>query len=95
MSISIAEVEKVAVLARLRLFPDKVEQFVGRFNDILAYIHALSAVDTGDIEPLYSPVTHATVFREDVERKEFDRQALLANAPDSDGRFFVVPRIVG
>lgn len=95
MSISLAEVEKVAALARLRLAPDKVEQFVGQFNDILDYIHALNEVDTSDVEPLYSPVTHSTVFREDVERKEFDRQALLANAPDSDGRFFVVPRIVG
>jgi len=95
MSISAAEVEKVAALARLRLSPDKVEQFVGRFNDILEYIHTLNEVDTGDAPPLYSPVTHSTVFREDVERKEFDRQALLTNAPDSDGRFFVVPRIVG
>lgn len=95
MNISASEVEKVAALARLRFSPDKVDQFLTQFNDILEYIHTLNEVDTGDVEPLYSPVTHATVFREDDLCKKFDRQALLANAPESDGRFFVVPRIVG
>jgi aspartyl-tRNA(Asn)/glutamyl-tRNA(Gln) amidotransferase subunit C len=95
MTISAAQVEKVAALARLRFSPDKVDQVLSQFNDILEYIHTLNELDTGDVEPLYSPVTHATIFREDVERKEFDRQALLANAPASDGQFFVVPRIIG
>lgn len=95
MIISPDEVTKVADLSRLDLSPAKIEQFVSQFNDILGYIHALNEVDTDGVEPLYSPVTHTTVFREDVVLREFDREALLANAPESDGRFFVVPRIVG
>jgi aspartyl-tRNA(Asn)/glutamyl-tRNA(Gln) amidotransferase subunit C len=95
MSISAHEVDKVAALARLNLPEDMIGQFVSQFNDILDYIHTLSEVDTADVEPLYSPVTHSTVFRDDVVLKEHDRDALLANAPETDGRFFVVPRIVG
>ena len=95
MSITVDEVFKVAALARLQLTQDKIDQFAAQFNDILGYMHALNEVDTSAVEPLYSPVTHATVFREDVVRREFARDELLANAPESDGRFFVVPRIVG
>lgn len=95
MSISAEEVAKVAALSRLNPPENKVEQFVAQFNDILDYIHALNEVDTTDVQPLYSPVTHATVFREDEVRREHSREALLANASQSDGRFFVVPKIVG
>lgn len=95
MSISVDQVIKVAELARLDLPEAKTGQFLAQFNDILGYIRTLDQVQADGVEPLYSPVTHSTVFREDVVRSEFARDALLANAPESDGRFFVVPRIVG
>ncbi len=95
MSISAEEVAKVAALSRLNLPDNKVDQFVAQFNDILDYIHALNEVDTTAVQPLYSPVTHSTVFRDDKVRSDYPREELLANAPQSDGRFFIVPKIVG
>lgn len=95
MGITVDEVVKVAALARLHLAQDKIDQFATQFNDILGYMHTLNEVDTSGVEPLYSPVTHSTVFREDVVRQEYSRDELLANAPETDGRFFIVPRIVG
>lgn len=95
MSISAEEVAKVAALSRLNPPEAKVDQFVAQFNDILNYIHALNEVDTENVQPLYSPVTHSTVFRDDDVRKNHSREELLANAPQSDGRFFIVPKIVG
>lgn len=95
MSISVDEVAKVAGLARLNLEPERIEQFANQFNDILGYMQKLNELDTSDIQPLYSPVTHATVFREDVVTQEYSRDELLANAPDTDGDYFIVPKIVG
>ncbi|SMP73138.1 aspartyl/glutamyl-tRNA(Asn/Gln) amidotransferase subunit C [Desulfonatronum zhilinae] len=95
MSISTDEVEKVAGLARLNLEPEKVEQFAAQFNDILGYMQKLNELDTSGVEPLYSPVTHETVFRNDEVRMEFSREELLGNAPETDGSYFIVPRIVG
>lgn len=95
MSISIDEVAKVAGLARLNLEPEKVQQFAAQFNDILGYIQKLNELDTTGVEPLYSPVTHGTVFREDEVRQEFSREEILGNAPETDGSYFIVPRIVG
>ena len=95
MSISTDEVVKVAGLARLNLEPEKVEQFAAQFNDILGYMQKLNELDTSGVEPLYSPVTHETVYRDDVVRREFSREEILGNAPETDGRHFIVPRIVG
>ena len=95
MSISVDEVAKVAGLARLNLEPEKVEQFAAQFNDILGYMQKLNELDTSGVEPLYSPVTHETVFRNDEVRMEYSREELLGNAPETDGSYFIVPRIVG
>ena len=95
MSISTDEVVKVAALARLNLAPEKQEQFASQFNDILGYMQKLNELDTTGVEPLYSPVTHGTVFRDDVVREEYSREELLGNAPATDGTYFIVPRIVG
>ena len=95
MGISTDEVAKVAVLARLNLGPEKIGQFAGQFNDILGYMEKLNELDTSGVEPLYSPVTHETVFRDDEVRQEYGREEILGNAPETDGKYFIVPRIVG
>jgi len=85
---------KVAVLARLKLPEDKLERLAAQMGDILSYMDALAACDTTGVEPLYSPVEHETPMREDVAVKTVDRADILAQAPETDGRFFVVPKIV-
>lgn len=94
MKISPEEVAKVASLSRLDLPEDKLELFAGQLGDILAYMDKLGELDTDDVEPLYSPVKHTTVMRRDEARKEYRREDILANAPEQDGQFFIVPRIV-
>ncbi len=94
MKIRPDEVAKVARLARLRLDDDKLERFAGQMDDILAYMETLGAVDTTGVEPLYSPVVHGTPMRPDVAVKSCRRDDILANAPATDGQFFVVPKIV-
>ena len=94
MPISPEQAAKVAKLARLRLDAAKLERFAGQMDDILAYMETLSSVDTTGVEPLYGPVDHATPLREDVVVKTCTRDAILKNAPATDGQFFVVPKIV-
>ncbi|MBG0790397.1 MAG: Asp-tRNA(Asn)/Glu-tRNA(Gln) amidotransferase subunit GatC [Desulfovibrionaceae bacterium] len=94
MKISPEEVAKIARLARLDLDQDKVELFAGQLGDILAYMDKLGELDTEAVEPLYSPVRHTTVLRRDEVGKDYRREEVLANAPEQDGQFFIVPRIV-
>lgn len=94
MKITKAEVRDVAKLARLELDEEKLELFANQFNEILNYMELLGELDTEDVEPLYSPVHHETRMRDDEPRKDYTREDILSNAPEADGRFFIVPKIV-
>ncbi|PKN09157.1 MAG: Asp-tRNA(Asn)/Glu-tRNA(Gln) amidotransferase GatCAB subunit C [Deltaproteobacteria bacterium HGW-Deltaproteobacteria-8] len=94
MKISPEEVAKVARLARLDLTPEKIDQYAGQLDGILGYMDKLSELDTSSVEPMYTPVDQISVMRDDVVRKDFTREEILRNAPETDGAFFIVPRIV-
>ncbi len=94
MKLSTEEVARVARLARLDLSEEKTEIFAGQLHNILSYMDKLNEIDTSNVEPMFSPVEHTTVLRKDVVVKEHTRDEILSNAPDTDGQYFVVPRIV-
>lgn len=94
VKITVADATKIAKLARLELDDAKLQRFADQCNDILDYMEKLGELDTSKVEPLYSPSEHGTVYREDVALARCTRDDILANAPESDGRFFIVPKIV-
>ncbi len=94
MKISTEQVTNMARLARLHLEPEQLEPLAAQFGEIINYMDVLNGVDTTGIEPLYSPFHSDTPVRQDVVNSHCVREDLLANAPQTDGQFFVVPRIV-
>jgi len=94
MKITPEAVAGIASLARLDISKDKLELFSEQLGDVLAYMDKLGELDTSAVEPLYSPVDKPTPMREDVVAKELTREEILANAPSTDGEFFIVPRII-
>jgi aspartyl-tRNA(Asn)/glutamyl-tRNA(Gln) amidotransferase subunit C len=94
MKLSPQEAATVARLARLRLPEETLGRFAAQMGDILSYMETLNALDTRDVEPLYGPVEHEAPLRPDVAVKTCTRDEVLQNAPETDGRFFIVPKIV-
>ena len=84
----------IADLARLDPDPATLDRFGQQCMNILGYINVLDEVDTERVEPLYSPLGQADAFRADIVDSGNQREAILANAPETDGAFFIVPRIV-
>lgn len=94
MGITLDEVNKIASLARLDIPEDQAALFAGQMDTILSYMDTLNELDTSSVEPMYSPVDHVSVLREDEVIQTTSREAILGNAPEEDGRYFVVPKIV-
>jgi len=92
--ITLAEVEHVARLARLDLSPEEKERMRAQLDAILAYIDKLRELDTADVEPTSHAIPVTNVMREDEIRPSFPREEMLANAPELDGDFFRVPKII-
>ena len=94
MAITREEVLHVARLARLSLTDAETDRLREQLGGILDYIKQLDALDTKDVVPTSHAVEMGTPFREDSVRPFGDKEALLANAPDRQGDFFRVPRII-
>lgn len=90
MALTIAEVEHVAHLARLRLSADELETLQHELSHILDYIDMLKEVDVSSVAPTAQVTDLANVMRDDEVRPSLPREAVLANAPDQrDGMFRV------
>lgn len=94
MALSRDDVVKVASLARLKLTEGELEDFRLQLGGILDYVAMLNEVDTDGVEPMVHAIELANVFRDDEVRPSLPRDAALANAPKTDGRFFLVPQIL-
>ena len=89
-----AQVRKVAKLARLDLSDAEVEEFAGQLSAILDYVERMNQLDTEGVEPLAHCLPINNVFREDVVKESLGTEKTLANAPQRDGSFFKVPKIL-
>ena len=94
MAIDRKTVENVAKLARLQLTPEELDRYGKQLGAILDYIAKLEKLDVQGLEPLAQAVDMSNIFREDVPRPSLPREAALQNAPEKNGDFFIVPKIV-
>jgi aspartyl-tRNA(Asn)/glutamyl-tRNA(Gln) amidotransferase subunit C len=94
-SISKAEVEEIAVLARLALKDAEVERLRGELQAILGHAEKLQALDTEGVEPMTHAVPLDCPMRPDQVAESFDADTALADAPQRVDDFFGVPRIIG
>jgi aspartyl-tRNA(Asn)/glutamyl-tRNA(Gln) amidotransferase subunit C len=88
------EVEHVARLARLELGDGEKEPMTAQLGAILGYMETLNALDTADVEPTTTVIPMVSVMRDDEVRTSLDREDALANAPEREGAYFRVPRII-
>jgi aspartyl-tRNA(Asn)/glutamyl-tRNA(Gln) amidotransferase subunit C len=94
MALSRDEVRKVALLARLELSDEELDEQARQFNDLLRQFESLHSLDVTGIEPTSHSTPLVNVLRDDIVRPSLSREAALANAPESRDGCIVVPRIV-
>tara|TARA_Y100001968_G_scaffold326372_1_gene369311 strand:- start:997 stop:1290 length:294 start_codon:yes stop_codon:yes gene_type:complete len=88
------DVRKVAQLARLDLPEDELLTYADQLQEILGYIEQLQKVDTTDICPTTRAVEVVNVLRKDMAELTENREELLDLAPNREGDFFRVPKIL-
>jgi aspartyl-tRNA(Asn)/glutamyl-tRNA(Gln) amidotransferase subunit C len=92
------EVERVAELAHLELQPDEAAGMLHDLNAILDYVAELNELDTAGVAPLeqVTELLHAAGggLRVDGLQPSLDRAEVLAEAPETNGVFFKVPKVI-
>jgi aspartyl-tRNA(Asn)/glutamyl-tRNA(Gln) amidotransferase subunit C len=100
--VTVEDVERVAELAHLKLAPDEVEPMLRDLNAILDYIAELNELDTSNVLPL-DQVSELDIgkgsdavpaLRADQLVPSLNRAVVMAQAPETDGVFFKVPKVI-
>jgi aspartyl-tRNA(Asn)/glutamyl-tRNA(Gln) amidotransferase subunit C len=89
------QVRHVAKLSRLALDEARLTRFAGQLESILDYVAKIGQVDVSGVEPMAHALPIHNVFREDIVEPSLPLEKVLQNAPDSDGPFFKVPKVIG
>ena len=95
MSLTRADVEKVSLLARLRLSDAELDAMTAQLGHILTYVDQLAELNTDGVEPMAHALDIANVLVDDAPRPSLPREAALANAPHRDEACYLVPAVLG
>ena len=87
-------IDKIALLARLNLSGEEKSVLARDIEKILGYVGELSKLDTKNIEPTSHVLPMENVFREDERKASRVRDDVLAHAPEREGHFFKVPKVI-
>jgi aspartyl-tRNA(Asn)/glutamyl-tRNA(Gln) amidotransferase subunit C len=87
-------VQYVAHLARIELKPKELEKLAEQLKGILRFIDNLNRIDTTKISPTSHILPISNVLREDSGKESLSSGKALENAPERQGDFFVVPKVI-
>ncbi|WP_431203621.1 Asp-tRNA(Asn)/Glu-tRNA(Gln) amidotransferase subunit GatC [Bradyrhizobium betae] len=94
MSVDAATVRRIAHLARIAVSEDEVPHLQGELNAMLAFVEQLSEVNVEGVEPMTSVTPMQMKKRPDVVNDGGIADDIVANAPATEGHFFLVPKVV-
>jgi aspartyl-tRNA(Asn)/glutamyl-tRNA(Gln) amidotransferase subunit C len=97
--VTVEEVERVAELAHLELRPEETPAMLRDLNAILDYVAQLNELDTKGVTPLaqvseLQDGAGVSVLRGDLNVPSLERSAVMSQAPETDGVFFKVPKVI-
>jgi aspartyl-tRNA(Asn)/glutamyl-tRNA(Gln) amidotransferase subunit C len=94
MSVDAATVRRIAHLARIAVTEQDVPHLQGELNAILAFVEQLDEVDVAGVEPMTSVTPMVMKKREDRVTDGEMAERIVANAPESEDNYFLVPKVV-
>ena len=99
MTLTLDDVSRIALLARLELEPDRAEAMRQQLNDFFKVVEQMSAVDTSGVEPLYTPLSAigqvSLRLRDDVVTETDQRELNQRSAPAVEDGLYLVPKVIG
>lgn len=93
--LSESQVRHIAKLARLRLSDAQVELYRTQLSAVLEHVNKLAELDLDDVEPLSHPIALTNRFGDDSPQPSLPMEVALGNAPQVEGSYIAVPKVLG
>ena len=89
------EIKKIASLAKINISDDELDEYSVQTSKILEYISTLNEVDTSKIDEFSNQLfNNKQSLRDDIAKDSLSRDEVVGLAPDSDGVYFKVPKVI-
>ena len=87
-------INNLAKLSHLSFSEEERKEIKADLQEMITFIEKLKEVNTEGVEPLLHMSSNVNVLRDDVVEGSVSREEGLRNAPDTDGTFFKVPKVI-
>ena len=94
MEVTDALIDKLALLSRLKCNEEEKREIRNDLQRMISFVDKLNELDTIGIKPMIHMSDETNVLREDEVEGQLQREKALKNAPEHDGRFFKVPKVI-
>ncbi|AHF15550.1 Asp-tRNA(Asn)/Glu-tRNA(Gln) amidotransferase subunit GatC [Niabella soli] len=94
MEVNEALIDKLAHLSKLTFSVEEKTEFMGDLEKMIGFVEKLNELDLKDVEPLMHMSDVTNVLRNDAVKGSVSREEALLNAPETDGVFFKVPKVI-
>ena len=94
MSITRAEIERLAKLAKLKFTDAEIEKLTHQLDQIIEYVNKINELDLADVPPMHHVLEVTNVMRDDEVTEGLSQEEVLMNAPARHGGFFSVPKVI-
>lgn len=87
-------IENLAKLSHLSFDEEERKEIKADLQEMITFIEKLNELNTEGVAPLLHMSSNVNILREDVVQGSVSREEGLKNAPDTDGTFFKVPKVI-
>lgn len=94
MKVTDEMIDHLSNLARLEFSDAEKTELKQDLENMIGFVEKLKEVDTSNVEPLLHITDAFNVLREDEVHQSITKQQALLNAPQTDGNFFIVPKVI-
>jgi len=89
-----SDVEKLALLARLEITEETINQVCSSVNEVITLVDQLQAAETGGVKPMAHPLDEEQILRSDKTSEVNCREDFQAIAPATEGGLYLVPKVI-
>ncbi len=94
MEVNDALVDKLAHLARLKFDDAEKEEIKQDLQRMITFVEKINELDLENVDPMLYMTNEMNILREDEVSPSISREEALKNAPEHDGIFFKVPKVI-
>lgn len=87
-------IDNLAKLSHLSFSDQERKEIKADLQEMISFIEKLNEVNTEGVTPLLHMSSNVNILRDDIVQRSVSREEALKNAPDTDGTFFKVPKVI-